>query len=424
MRIEDARALSPSGVRITGAIAALTAMMAAGAAMRLVFSPVQDLAKAQLHLTDVQLGLVQGLAASLPVAALSLPLGRVTDRSNRVRLLAMLTLLSVAGTVLTALAPGFATLFAARMLAGVGGTCALPVAISIVADLAVPERRGRALLFIQVGQMVGAAAAFALGGGLLVVMAGLLPIAPWRGVHIAFAVFALAAVVPLAFVREPVRGELEEGASTPLRAAFAELWRRRALIVPLYLGQLTVVMADSAAGIWAAPVLDRDFHTPPAQFATWMGLLLLGSGIFGAVLGGLSADAGSRGRLPGGMLFGAAVAAAVSIPAALFPIAPDVATFGFALGVLLICGSVTSTVTATVIAVHVPNEVRGLCLGLFIVIGALGGLGVAPTLVPLIGAAFAGGRIAPALAAVTAGTSMIALVGFLVAARRTARPAC
>ena len=41
----------------------------------------------ELSLTDAQLGLLQGLAASLPLAALSIPVGILVDRKNRVRLL-------------------------------------------------------------------------------------------------------------------------------------------------------------------------------------------------------------------------------------------------------------------------------------------------------------------------------------------------
>ena len=40
---------------------------------------------AELHLSDVQVSLAQGLAASLPAAVLSLPLGRLVDRANRTR---------------------------------------------------------------------------------------------------------------------------------------------------------------------------------------------------------------------------------------------------------------------------------------------------------------------------------------------------
>ena len=42
----------------------------------------------------------------------------------------------------------------------------------------------------------------------------------------------------------------------------------------------------SAAGIWAAPVLTRSYHQTPDQFAGWMGLVILGSGVVGAIVGG------------------------------------------------------------------------------------------------------------------------------------------
>jgi hypothetical protein len=67
-----------------------------------------------------------------------------------------------------------------------------------------------------------------------------------------------------------------------------------------------------------------------------------------------------------------------------------------------------------------PNELRGVCLGAFVVIGALIGFGLAPTLVTWVSAALGGSaHLPPALTIVSVGTSAIAFAGFLSAARRT-----
>ena len=75
-----------------------------------------------MGLDDLQLSLIQGLAVSLPVAALSIPVGHLVDRQHRVRLFAGLLAVSVVGLAMTAVADSFTTLFLARMLAGTGGT--------------------------------------------------------------------------------------------------------------------------------------------------------------------------------------------------------------------------------------------------------------------------------------------------------------
>jgi len=400
--------------------------IAAGSAMLAVFSPIQEAIKRDLLLSDVQMGLLQGLAASIPVALLAIPFGRLTDRSNRVRLLAAMGLVWTAGTLLTAFADGFAFLFLSRMLAGIGAVLAIPIAISLAADLTPPETRGRAILLLSIGKYAGTALAFAAGGWLFGLFDGVglpLGLEPWRAVHLGFAAAAALLVLPLLAMREPIRREVAEGVDIPFRAALAEVWALRSLLVPLFIGQVTVVMADVAATIWSAPVLTRDYGLQPSEFAGWMGAVLLLSGIAGSLFGGFAADAGQKSRIPGGILIGAVAAAVLSIPGAFFPVMPGAGGFAVMLGLLLACGAATGLITATTIAVKVPNEIRGICLGAFMVVGAVIGYGVAPSLVTLLSKLLGGeDQIRYALAGTTAATSLIAAIGFL-SAMRSARAA-
>ncbi|MGD9982239.1 MAG: MFS transporter [Hyphomonadaceae bacterium] len=396
-------------------------------AMRGVFSPVQDIVKADLGLTDVQLGLVQGLAASIPIALLAVPLGRITDRGNRMRLLLALGVTWTIGTIATAFVTNFYGLFLARMLASVGAICAVPVAISIAADLSPPGYRGRALLLLSLGNIAGAACAFAFGGPILGALENTLAIAnlaPWRGVHVVFAITSLVLLLPLLLMREPVRREVSSDAGLAFGAALQAIWRRRALLAPLFMGQISAVMADTAAGIWAAPVLSRDYELQPEQFASWMGLVILCSGLLGSILGGVLADGGHKSGIKGGILIGAVVASVLAIPGALFPVMPDVVSFAWVLGLLLTCCTITGLVTAAAVAVLIPNEIRGVCLSLFMVVGAIIGLGLAPTLVTLFSDALGGeSALRYGLAATCAITGVGAAIGFIAALAQARRDA-
>ena len=62
------------------------------------FATVQEGAKAELALTDSHLALVQGWSAALPLFLLSVPIGVLVDRLNRVRILTALSLCWTAGT--------------------------------------------------------------------------------------------------------------------------------------------------------------------------------------------------------------------------------------------------------------------------------------------------------------------------------------
>lgn len=412
--VTAAPASKPS--RVLPALLILSTAIASASAMRTVFSPVQEVAAQSLRFSDFQMSLLQGLAISIPIALLAIPVGRITDRGNRALLLFGLAMLWTIGTALTVFATEFWHIFVARMLAGIGAFSSVTVAISMAADLSTPETRGRSLMLLSLGNMVGGAAAFAFGGSLLGYYANAAPLItgldPWRNVLLVFSAVSLILALALLTLKEPARREVTSDTAN-LSAVLRELWTRRALLAPLFLGQVTVVMADAAATIWAAPVLERHYNTTPQEFGGWMGLVLLGSGVLGAVIGGFSADYGHKSKIKGGILLGAVVAATLSIPGAFFTLMPDVTGFAWMLLLLLTCGAVTGLVTAAAIAVLVPNKLRGVCLGAFIVIGAIIGFGVAPTLVTLIADALGGEQaLRYGLAFTSAGASIIAALGF------------
>lgn len=418
-------AVSPPFAKTLLPLLALALAMAVGFTMMGSFGTVQEGAKAELHLSDYTLSLIQGLSAALPLAVFSIPIGILVDRYNRVRIMIALALVWTLGTVLTGFAQGVPVLFVARMLTGIGTTGALTAALSLCADFCVPTQRGRAMLIVNLGKSLGVALALGLAGALFGLFAhggasswfaGMMP---WRSVHLGLAVISVIAILPLFLLREPVRQEVAAGTHAPFKVVAGELWARRVFLIPLFIGQISVVMADAAAGIWVSPVLSRNFHLQPDQFAGWMGTLLFGSGVVGAIVGGLSADRGQKSGRRGGLLIGAIVAAAVGVPAALFPIMPSVPLFGVAVGLLVTCGAVTGVVTSVALTVLIPNELRGLCIGAFIAIAGLIGYGLAPTLVAAASGMLGGeAHLAQGLAIVGVVTSAISVVAFTIAMRR------
>lgn len=408
------------------ALVLLAVAMAAGTVMTGVFSAVQEAAKAELGATDFEMSLLNGLAVSIPLAALAIPVGLLVDRAVRVRLLLWTAIAWTVGTLLTAYAQGFALLFAARMLGSVGANISTTIAISLAADLSLPERRGRSLLLLTIGKYAGTGLAFALGGWLLgffIEQGGVAGLAPWRSIHLVLGLASLAMVAAIAMMKEPARRETHIGPAAPLRETFAELWTYRRFLAPLFLGQIGVLMADAAATVWAAPVLARSYGIAPQEFAGWLGAVVFGAGIIGALAGGFAADAGHRTGKRGGILVGAIAASIVALPAALFPVMPSPALFAAALFVLLLGGTITGLITATALAVLLPNELRGLSVGVFLAIGGLIAFGLAPTLVTLVSSALGGeAEVGNALAVVGSIVSLIGCAGFVVARLRAPTP--
>lgn len=407
----------------------LALAMASGFTMMTSFSTVQEAAKAEMGLTDTVLSLIQGVSAAVPLVLFSIPIGILVDRSNRLRLMTFLALVWTVGTGLTGFADNSWTLFAARMLAGIGVTGALTCALSLAADYCQPAERGRALLIVTMGKTLGQAGAFALTGWLFGMFLHGASVdwfgaAPWRSAHYALALISLATIAPLLLLREPARHEVAASIHAPFRVVMRELWDRRAFLLPLFAGQVTVVMADAAAAIWAAPVLTRTYGLSPEEFAGWMGALIFASGAVGSILGGIAADIGQKRGGRGGLLLGAVIAAGLGIPAALFPIMPSVPLFAIALGTLVFCGTITGIITSVALTVLIPNELRGLCIGAFIALAGLIGFGVAPTLVTWVSAMLGGERhLGSGLAIVGTLVSIVSLASFARAMRRAPRSA-
>ena len=398
--------------------------MCAGFTVFVSFGIMAESAKAEMGLSDEMLGAIQGLSAALPLVLFSIPVGVLVDRSNRVRIVLASSIIWTAGTFLTAVATSAWPLFFGRMLTGIGTTAALTAALSLAADLCRPEERGRGLLIVTLGKNFGQAAAFALSGWLLGMFAA--ASAPqwfgdynaWRSSQLALGVLCVICTLPLFFLKEPERHEMEAGPDAPFRVVAKELWVRRRFLLPLFLGQVTVVMADAAAGIWAAPVIERSYGLKPEQFAAGLGASLLISGIIGAILGGIVADWGQKTGRHGGLLIGAIGAAALGVPAALFPIMPDATSNIVMLGVLTLAGTITGLVTSVALTVFLPNELRGLSIGAFIALAGLIGFGLTPPLVARVSQWMGGEQqIGLALAIVGVIVSIISVIGFAVAMR-------
>ena len=108
---------------------------------RMLWSVLVIAMKADLRLSDTELGLLGGLGFSLSYAVLALPLAAVIDRSNRVTILTLCAALWSLASAGCGLVYALPTLFVMRALVGVGEAGCLPASQSILADAFPPQRR-------------------------------------------------------------------------------------------------------------------------------------------------------------------------------------------------------------------------------------------------------------------------------------------
>ena len=139
--------------------------------------------RGEFGLDAVRTGLVAsaGFAGMFLGAAIS---GRLADRYGRRNVVQATLVLFSIGSLLSAAAPSFELLLAARVVAGLGLGGELPVISTLVAEFAPRASRGRFIVLLESFWAYGTIAA-----GLIAVVA--LPVIGWRG---AFAIGALPAL--------------------------------------------------------------------------------------------------------------------------------------------------------------------------------------------------------------------------------------
>src|SRR3954471_2613027 len=111
---------------------------------RTVISLLVDPIKADLHITDSQIGLLQGLAFAICYTSFGLVLGFMTDRLNRRWVLGAGIAFWSLATIWCGFADSFGMLFAARIAVGLGEAAIMPGSASLIADYFPVEKRGRA----------------------------------------------------------------------------------------------------------------------------------------------------------------------------------------------------------------------------------------------------------------------------------------
>lgn len=399
----------------------LTIAVFAGTYARTAVSPLQEAMRIALGLSDNQMALLQGPALALPMLVAAVPLGLLIDRYSRVRLLFMLAVVEMTGSVLTAAASNFALLFTARCVVGLAAFAINPVGLSLLADLYAPAQRGRATMAMAMGQFAGMSAAFALGGALLA-RSGSAP-ERWQWTMLCLAgPLALVALLMLV-MREPPRTGLVLETPTA-RAAWTELWRYRAIIAPLLGGLVMAEMAIGAILVWTAPTLSRSFELAPSRVGAIIATGLLVSGVSGPIGGGALADLCHRGGGPRLTISVLSAVALLTVPASLFAVTADTTLAGVLFVVFMTVLSAIVVTATTLLTIVIPNELHGLCMALLAGIAVLFSIALAPVTVSLLSSRMGGlDMIGKALALVCVTTSALGGVAFALGRRHFSHPA-
>jgi predicted MFS family arabinose efflux permease len=337
--------------------------------MSVLMSPI----KAELHLSDSQLGFLSGLAFALFYAVCAIPLARLADRSSRRNILTVVLSLWSVVTMMGGIAQSFLHLLLIRIGVGVGEAGYTPAAYSALADYFPPERRQFASGLMNAFPQIGVVASLLIGG----------LIAPVYGWRVAFFVAGAPGlfVAALIFftVREPRRGTPVDAAhagAAPLRSSLAVLWRIRSYRYVVLTAALQAFSTFSLT-VWMPSFLERSHDMSLSVIGPALAAATL-CGAVGSVLGGALGDRVAKrdARYP---LYMAAISFLVCIPLMmgtlhLPSVVPALVCYAiFFLGLTLSHGPAFAICLNTT-----PDEVRALGVSVLMFTVAFVGFGLGP----------------------------------------------
>ncbi len=243
--------------------------------------------KADLGLSDTQLGLMGGLAFALFYTALGIPIAMLADRRNRTWIITIALVVWSGMTAVCGLAQNFWQLFLARLGVGVGEAGGVMPAYSLISDYFPSDQRARALSVYSFGIPIGSALGIFFGGLIATKL-------DWR---VAFFAVGLAgvAVAPLLklTVAEPPRGQYDKKVATTdapsIREIFATLSRKPSFWL-MALGASSGSMVGYGLFFWLPSFFVRSFGLTLLQASMYFGAMLLLGGLVGIWFGGMLAD--------------------------------------------------------------------------------------------------------------------------------------
>ena len=256
---------------------------------RQIFSILIEPIKAEIDLSDTQLGLLGGIAFALFYTFAGIPIARWADVGTRKNIVALAVLIWSAMTMFTSSAKSFGGLLIARIGVGVGEAGCSPPIHSMISDYFPESKRATALATYALGIPIGGAIGTLAGGW----------IGEYFGWRNAFLVVGLPGIFLAAVVfftiREPKRGlqvasvKVESVAeSYTLKETIRFMWSLKSFRNLSFAGALHAFVGYGV-GLFLPSFFMRIHGYGLAETSTYLFLIGL-TGIIGTYLGGYLGD--------------------------------------------------------------------------------------------------------------------------------------
>lgn len=359
----------------------LTLLLAFNYVDRYALGLVQESIKADLGLSDTQLGLLTGVAFAFFYALMGIPIARWADRGNRVRIIWMTSFLWSIAIALSSLAASFAQLLAARVAVAIGEAGSLPPSHSLLSDYFRREERVRAVSIFMLGGPISLIIGYFAAGWIN-------QLHGWRTTFLLLALPSVAlAVVILLTLRDPRQrngGALGRTGIATLdipTPGWGVTWRALCSNVTFrnLLGCFAVLHFFGAGiGQWQPSFFIRSYGLSTGALGTMFALAFGLSGLVGTFAGGWLATryaSGAEGRQLKACGIGCALFAVFS---ALIYLSPNAPLAFAALAVAALGGAAINGPIFGAIQNVVPSRMRATSIAIIYLIANLLGLGLGP----------------------------------------------
>jgi MFS family permease len=355
---------------------------------RLMITMLVNPIKADLGLTDVQMGIILGPAFAVSYAVFAVPMGWAADRiSARWALFAGAVCWSISAAGL-GVVHSFLPILICRTGVGVGEASLTPSAYSLMGDKFPPRRLTLAMSIFNAGAPLGTAIAFILGGliigfansiGTISGPLGLL-LKPWQLTLVATGLpCAFIALLAFTFGEQSGRKKIQNR-----DPADPHIWNflltRRKLFVPMMIGSSLVMLVAYALLAWVPTYMTRRFGWEAPAYGPILGTISLLTALATVAKGWLVDWLFGRGMKDAHVRFFTwLVALALPLYVGSFFISnPILFLVAYAI-VWTLIGSCLLFFAATIQLVT-PRELRARIVAIFITLFAVIGGGVGPPL--------------------------------------------
>jgi len=270
----------------------LMAMNALNLADRQCMAAVAQAIKVDIHLSDAQLGIIQGFGFAIFYSCFGLGLARAAEHFSRTRIIAASIGMFGIMVSLCSTATSFARLLLFRVGVGVGDAGFAPPVASLIGDHYKMDRRAPAMSIIWLGAPIGVIGGSTLGGWMAENYT-------WRAAFVLIgAIGLLVSLIAFITLREPPRGMSDEVAASagppPSTMEVLKFLLSKPSMRHFLIGCGLAATAMNGIGQFFIPFMMRNYHIGAAEAGRLLGLVGSVGMASGLALGGFGVGRAGR----------------------------------------------------------------------------------------------------------------------------------